>query len=245
MRELFIIVSFCTIFNLPSYAKNNDRKLEVVVVTGERNIDRENFFAMLNAFKEMNIMEITHPEIRDLMGSDRMPLFDVIVFYDMPSKIQLTDEQKERIATFFKEGVPALFLHHSLVSYQNWNEFKEIIGAKYYEEKTVVNDQLVKSGYQHDVAYTVKVVDPKHPITKGMSDFSIYDEVYNNIIINAGVQPILTTDHQLSTPVVGWINSYGKSNIVYLLNGHDKNAFENPNYQKLVENAIRWAFSAN
>jgi len=34
---------------------------------------------------------------------------------------------------------------------------------------------------------------------------------------------------------------YGPARVVYLQSGHDHFAYENPNYQKLVRQAIWWA----
>ncbi|MGH7972887.1 MAG: ThuA domain-containing protein [Limisphaerales bacterium] len=40
--------------------------------------------------------------------------------------------------------------------------------------------------------------------------------------------------------MIGWTKTYGKARIVYLQSGHDHFAYENPNYQKILAQAIRW-----
>ena len=43
--------------------------------------------------------------------------------------------------------------------------------------------------------------------------------------------------------LAGWVKVAGRTPIAYLQNGHDRTAWENPAYQTLVLNAIKWAAS--
>jgi len=54
------------------------------------------------------------------------------------------------------------------------------------------------------------------------------------------VTPLLTTDEPTSTKTIGWAHTYGKSRVAYLELGHDHLAYENPSYQRLLAQAIRW-----
>ena len=51
-------------------------------------------------------------------------------------------------------------------------------------------------GYEHDVDVPVKIVAPAHPITAGVSDFTINDEIYWNFRTTADITPLLRTTHQ-------------------------------------------------
>ena len=219
--KTIILMMLGLAFISPDLTAQKADKQHVLIVTGEKKFDRESFFAMFNSFKNISWSELQHPSVIDLLGTDELPDFDAIVFYDMPARIELTEEQKERISLFFSSGVPVVFLHHALLSYQSWDEFRLILGGRYFENETLFNGTLVRSGYRHDVEYSVKVVDPEHPVTRGMSDFVITDEVYNQYITNPGITPLLTTDHPESGSIIGWVNRYGQSTVVYLINGHD------------------------
>ena len=135
------------------------------------------------------------------------------------------------------EGKGLVFLHHSLVSYQEWNEFEKIIGGRYI----ISDDDQKASNYRHDVEIPVKVVDKNHPITKGVDDFVIHDEVYGNYKVSSTVNPLLTTTHPESGKIIGWTNNYGKSRIVYIQLGHDHYAYDNPKYRRLIKQSIDWA----
>jgi len=210
------------------------KKLHVLVVTGGHDFDRKSFFEMFDSFQEISYTELKHPEANSQLGKINSKTFDAVVFYDMPKTI--SEAEKESYHKLLKLGKGLVFLHHSLASYQNWNEFKPIIGGKYHEEK----NSPATSTYQHDVTFKIKIADSKHPITKGITDFEILDEVYGNTEVLSDVTPLLTADHPQSSKTIGWTHQKENSRIVYIQPGHDKNGWFNPNYQKLVKQAIAY-----
>src|SRR5690606_17554153 len=102
-----------------------ERHLNVLVVTDDRKFNREAFFALFESFQDIRLTKISHPDILDFFGTDSIRSFDAIVFYDMPEQVILTDTQKQNILKFFDEGAPAIFLHHSLLSYRQWEQFPD------------------------------------------------------------------------------------------------------------------------
>ena len=172
-------------------------------------------------------------------GPIRPKSTDVLVLYDMHQEI--SDEAKADFVNWLKEGKGLVVLHHAIASYQNWPEYQKIIGARYYLQKTNVNGvEKARSAYQHGVNFKIHVVDPQHPITRGMKDFEIHDETYKLFDVADDVHPLLTTDEPLSNDVIAWWKTYGTGRVVYIQSGHDHFAYENPSYQKLLRQAIRW-----
>jgi uncharacterized protein len=244
MRTLIImliaaILGGCT-------GSNKDKKqFNVLVVTDERKFNREAFFAMFDSFENIRWTESHRSQAVEMIGSGSIRDYDAVVFYDMPEKVELSREQKQWITRYFKEGAPVVFLHHAILSYRPWDGFVDIIGGRYYNIPAFVTNKgdTVLSEYQHDVHFNVKIADAKHPITKGMADFEIFDETYNKFYVKDDVKVLLTTDHPSCNPTIGWVNAYGKSQVVYLMNGHNETAYENPHFRQLLSNAIRWVAS--
>jgi len=87
----------------------------------------------------------------------------------------------------------------------------------------------------------VKVLDPKHPVTKGLRDFEVLDETYSGYYVDPEAKPLLTTTEPSSTPVIGWTKKYGKARVVTLQSGHDAHTFGNASFRKLLKQAIFWA----
>jgi hypothetical protein len=230
MKQLnkFLLISILILICSQASAK----MLNVLIVTGGHDFDRKSFFEMFDTFQKISYTELKHPEANLQLGKIDLKTYDAVVFYDMPKTI--SEAEKESYNKLLKAGKGLVFLHHSLASYQQWDEFKTILGGKYHEEK----NSPATSTYQHDLTFKVKITDPKHPVTKGISDFEILDEVYGNTEVLSGVTPLLTTNHPQSSKIIGWTHKIENSRIVYIQPGHDKNAWLNLNYQKLVWQAI-------
>lgn len=226
-----ILVVPILFFSSLSQAQTSQR---VLIVTGGHDFEREAFFDIFRDMPEVEFQEVSQPQANQLYDSQLIDSFDVLLFYDM---VQDIDEiQKAAFLNMLKEGKGMVFLHHSLVSYQEWDEFEQIIGGRYF----LSGQDQDSSTYRHDVEIPVKVIPDDHPVTTGLNDFTIHDEVYGNFKVLPRVHPLLSTTHPESGNIIGWTNTYGNSRIVYLQLGHDRYAYENPNYRRLLQQAIAW-----
>ena len=225
--KTLIRLSFVFAFLLTSSCFFSAKKINVLIVTGGHDFDNKSFFEMFDSFKKISYRELVHPEAnRQIMEMD-IKSFDAVVFYDMPKIIK--EEEKITYEKLVKEGKGLLFLHHSICSFQDWNEFKTFTGGKYYEKKK--DESFGASSYQHDIDFKVHINDNSHPVTRGLKDFELLDEVYGNLEVLPGVHPLLSTDHPKSNKLIGWTLEKGKSRIVFIQPGHDKQSYFYPNYQ--------------
>jgi type 1 glutamine amidotransferase len=221
-------------------ARPEDNKIRVLLITGGHDFEHEPFLAVFRENPEISFEEVTQPKAQERFRPDAARPYDVIVLYDMWPEIG--EEAKADFVNLLKQGKGLVALHHSIADYPNWDEYSRIIGAKYYLQKQVVNGvEKPVSIFQHGVRFTVRIADPKHPVTRGLKDFEILDETYGKFEVAPKVKPLLTTDTPTSGPIIGWVRNYGKARVVYLQLGHDHTAYEDPNYRRLVAQAIRWA----
>ena len=230
---LFILVTLSS--NIIYISKCPGQDLQrLLIFTGGQEFEREAFFDIFEDMPDVDYQEVIHPKASPIFDSTLIDHFDVLLFYDMVQEID--DVQKAAFLNVLKEGKALVFLHHSLVSYQEWDEFERIIGGRY----VLANKDQDSSTYRHDVEIPVMLADKDHPITSGMNNFIIHDEVYGKFKVLPIVHPLLKTTHPESGEIIGWTNEYGLSRIVYLQLGHDHYAFENPNYRRLLKQAIDW-----
>jgi type 1 glutamine amidotransferase len=214
-------------------------ELKVVVVTGGHAFEREPFFEMMDSIEEITYTEAVQKDHSELFEDISNWKYDVIVFYSMTQEI--SEKRKKNFLKLLNQGVGVVALHHTMCSFQQWPEFKKIIGTKYYTKDIIEDGVMCKAGsYEHDIDMAIRVRDKLHPITEGMSDFPIHDEGYKNCWFDQGNYVLLTTDHASSDETVGWVRRYGKSKICTIQLGHDSQAYENRNYRRLVKRAILW-----
>jgi len=240
-RILFSLL-ILSLFISVSSAGNPSKKIRILVLTGGHSYKTEQFNKMLENLGENISYQIAEfPAAYDMFKPENRDKYDVLVFYHMWQKI--TDDQAKLFAETISEGKPVVALHHSICAYDDWPEYWNIIGGKYFHKQTTFNGKDYQPcSYIHDLHFKVKVTDPKNPVTKGVSDFEIFDETYKGYYVEEGVTPLLTTNEPSSTPVIGWSKKYGKSRIVVLQSGHDAPTFENPNFRKLLKQSIQWVY---
>lgn len=231
---LLILTAGCTQF---SFAQQ--QKTRVLVISGGHGFKHEAFYDVFNSIPSITYDTLVQPQANVLIASPDVNKYDVLVFYDMFDSI--TPAQQQAYVSLLKKGTSMIFLHHSLVSYQNWPEFIKIVGGQYHTHTVVVNGDTLKTSYEHDVNIPVKVENKKHPVTRGISDFEIVDEVYGGVEILPQVKPLLSTTHPKSMRYLAWINHYGKSDVLYIQLGHGPSGYSNPNFRKLIQQAIEWS----
>jgi type 1 glutamine amidotransferase len=219
------------------------KKINVLVVTGGHDFDHPSFYALFNAIPSITYDSLVQPQANALIASPAINKYDVLVFYDMFDSISAA--QQQAYIRLLKKGASMIFLHHSLVSYQHWPEFLQITGGQYHTQPVVVNSDTLKAGYEHDVNIPVKVEDKNHPITRGINDFEVVDEIYSGVEILPRVKPLLSTTHPKSMHYLAWINHYGNSDIVCIQLGHGPSCHTDPNYRRLIQQAIEWSAKRN
>jgi len=214
-------------------------KLKVVVVTGGHAFEHEPFFKIFDSIEEIAYTEAIqkdHSELfEDISGWD----YDVIVFYSMTQEI--SEKRRRNFLKLLDRGVGVVALHHIMCAFQDWPEFRKIIGARYCLADTKIDDVMYKAGtYKHDIDMPISITDKQHPITEGMDDFVIHDEGYKNCWFDKDNHILLTADHPASDKTVAWVRQYGKAKVCTIQLGHDSKAYENRNYRWLVRRAILW-----
>jgi type 1 glutamine amidotransferase len=155
---------------------------------------------------------------------------------DLPY-LPLLDRHKHAFEDYITAGRPLLVHHGAIASYDDWPRFGELVGYWW-----------VWGASQHSPfgTHQVRVQPTEHPITSGVADYTIDDELFYNLHVAPGYAPsVLATaswdgrEHPMvMTHTRGEIGGAGRT--VYLANGHDLRAFEAPALRTLWLNAIHW-----
>ncbi len=248
MRNLRICIIGCCLLGLLVWSpgtgaaqlKPLSKNIRVLVVTGGHGFEKEPFFKLFQDNPDITYQAVEHPKAQAMLTAEAAKQYDVIVTYDFNQKI--TDEAKADFIARLKDGKGLVVLHHSIAAYPEWPEYWKIIGARYYLAATNINGVAkARSAYKHGVDFKVHIADTHHPVTRGLKDFDIHDETYKWFDVFPDCHPLLTTDEPESNKVIGWAKTYEHARVVYMELGHDHFAYENPSYQQLLRQAIRWA----
>jgi type 1 glutamine amidotransferase len=210
-------------------------KIRALVLTGGHGFDAKPFFRIFSENPDITFTSIEHTK-GTADGWERADLSagDVVVLYDMPAAI--TPAQQARVRSLFARGTGLLVLHHALCGIQkSWPDYERIIGGLY---PTVAGEK--SGGYRHDVDIPVVIAKRDHPITQGLADFTVRDEIYWDFRVGADVTPLLTTTHPDSGKTIAWCRTEEKSRIVYLQLGHGLPCYDDPHYREIVARSLRW-----
>jgi uncharacterized protein len=233
---VFLFASLCIAADPAQKAPD---KIRVLVVTGGHGFEKEPFFKLFQDNPDITYQAAEHPNAHKLLTAEAARQWDVLVLYDMHQDI--TPEAKADFVARLKEGKGLVVLHHAIANYQAWPEYTTIIGAHYYLAATNINGVAKpRSAYKHGVDFRIHLADTQHPVTRGVKNFDIHDETYKWFDVAEACHALLTTDEPESNKVVGWAKTYHGARVVYIQLGHDHFAYENPNYQQILKQAIRW-----
>ncbi len=234
MRTLTIIA---VLLFLNTACKKEQLLPRVLVVTGGHSYDTTSFVDMFRSLELFRFDTLSHPYVNKLLASEYIYDYDVLLFYDyMPD---LPAEDSILFNNLAIRGMPMLFLHHSICSCQRWDGFREMVGGRYVIEGYGTGSER-PSEYTHDLDIPVHIVDKNHPVTRGMEDFMIHDEGYLHLQMAGGITPLLTTDHPGCSSPLAWSIRHGASTTVYMMPGHDRQAYDNPHFRQLVSNTLGW-----
>ena len=169
-------------------------------------------------------------------------------------------------------GKGVVALHHAIAGWPAWPEYAELLGGRFlYAPGELRGVPRPDSGYRHDVTHEVRLLDPAHPVVAGLPDkFTLTDELYLSEVFEDLVTPLLASgagftrghfysaalavagqmysnsgwEHADGSSLVGWTKRARNSPLVYLQPGDGPETYADPNYKRLIENAIRWVASA-
>ncbi len=248
----------------------------ILVLTRGHPFERDPFFEMIDS-TGYAWSHIEHPAAQKFITSDSLQNYKAIVFYDMPginldtappkaTFFEPNDEFKMSFINHLKKGIGCVFIHHAIAGWPAWEEYGNIIGGRFlYQEEMVRGVKKPDSGYRHDVKYKV-MKDGIHPITNGVEDFQITDELYLAEIFEDDINPILRSNyeftdknfysaaralegemfsnrdwsHEKGSNIVGWTKKYENSSIAYLQFGDGPSSYKNENFRKLIKQSISW-----
>ena len=182
--------------------------------------------AIYDVLKQADHFDITQVE-EDLsaLEAPKLDPYDVVVFYYTVGTI--TDAQKNGLLNFVASGKGFVGIHSAADSFRDCPEYRAMVGGWFVT-------------HPHYRQYQVSVVDPEHPITKGLEEFFVTDEQYI-LDYDPRVHVLCSALWKGEAVPVAWIKDWGKGRVFYLALGHDPQACRDVNFRLLLERGTLWA----
>lgn len=217
-------------------AEPSPAPLRVVLLTGGHGYQRAAYLDMFGGEPGLQLTHVEHAG-QTASGWEHPSLdgCDAVLLYDLQQHI--TELQRARLLGLLARGVGLVVTHHALVSFQGWPQYERIIGGRYVEGG---DGDHGGSSYRLDVDVPVQIVDRSHPVTSGLQDFTLRDEIYVGFRASLDVTPLLVTSQPESGNPIAWTRSEGQSRIVYLQPGHGPETYGSHAYRRLLGNALRF-----
>ncbi|MBI3878769.1 MAG: ThuA domain-containing protein [Verrucomicrobia bacterium] len=139
-----------------------------------------------------------------------------------------------KITAAHKAGVPGVVIHCAMHTYRatdidDWREFLGVTSRR----------------HDHQSNYAVKIVEPKHPIVKGMPANWVtpMDELYVIEKLWPKAKALATSKSEKDGndyPVI-WTNQYGKARVFGTTYGHSDETFRDPVFLEYLSRGVLWA----
>lgn len=216
-------------------------KLKVIILTGSNNHNWKATTQQLKTmYDETKHFELSITESPDTLRYKDFKTFDVVVsnWNQWPKNDKPWPEStKKDLMQFIEEGGGFVLFHASSASFYDWKAYHELVGGTWGK------------GTRHGKIATHKIIfqDKDHPITNGIEDFWIKDELWVNLQLQQNLN-ILATSHSevknkgrgLNEPVMLW-STKGKGRCFYNVLGHNVEALKNKNWKKIMLRGTEWA----
>ena len=149
-------------------------------------------------------------------------------------------ETEQAFLDFVRKGGGFVVIHAAACTFQGWPEFQQINGLTWKDGYT---------GHTRYDTFQVSVEDQDHPIARGLTDFLITDELYQNMVQVAG-HDLHTVWKAYSAPEIGGTGKdqpilvctrFGEGRGVNFVLGHDVAAMGNLGFRTLLLRSAEWA----
>jgi type 1 glutamine amidotransferase len=155
-------------------------------------------------------------------------------------EFKFTTGQQEAIFDLVRNGHGYVSIHAADNAAKDWlPEWRDMLGG-------IFSHIGMPDGKTRKGTYTVKIADTGSPITRGLKDFTIKDELYYHVQMQPDVRPLASIEFQGVAWPVAWTRTFGKGRVFHTVLGHrdfgpDKDdPLRDPNLTRLIVQGVDW-----
>ncbi len=158
----------------------------------------------------------------------------VVLCFGFWEEADPSDEAKAGLLNYVRNGGNVVALHFACSSFQDWDEYAGLLGRVW--KKGV-------GGHGPYGDFLVNIKSSEHPITRGIEDFQIQDELYAKLTGDEEIEVLATaySDWSMKVEPIVFVKRYGKGRVVHNVLGHGLDSKQHPVYQQLLTRGVEWA----
>ena len=226
--------------------KKNPDGVPVLLLTGgqrEHHGYREQAFYLAGLLEDTGRYRVTMCEDAALLETPALKKYGLLIVNAdrRDPEFKLSQGQMKAITDAVNGGMGYVSIHGADNAAADWSpEFKAMLGGVF--SHFGLPDGKVKKG-----TYTIRIAETSSPVTRGLKDFELKDELYYHMQMQPGVEPLATTSHDGGDWPVAWTKPYGSGRVFHTPLGHrdfgpeKADPLRDPNLAKLVLQGIDWA----
>jgi len=241
-KPFLLLVTACLFFPFSGISgKGNGNIIQILLISGKNNHEWQKTSPLFTKIMEEDgCFKVTVTQRPDTLKAIDLKPYKVIAsnWNAFPESSRQWGETAEKaIMDFVNGGGGFVLFHAASASHYDWPEYQRMVGASWGKNT------------RHGAIETfeVKVADHRHPVTRGMNNFMITDELWVEMDQQPGNQVLCTAwsssgnnGRDQDEPVVICRNQ-GKGRCFYLVLGHDETAMTNPGWKTLIRRGTEWA----
>jgi type 1 glutamine amidotransferase len=149
---------------------------------------------------------------------------------------ELSAAARQAFLSLLHAGTGVLALHAATICFDDWPVFPEVLGAHW--------DWGV-SGHAPFQEHRVRIEKANpHPVTAGLADFTVADELYTDPVTVRGIRPLFTGEWDGRRHPLAWAHAYDRARVFYNGLGHGPEAFAHPVNRLVLQRAAQWCYRA-
>ncbi len=185
----------------------------------------------------------TQTDDLDFLRDEALRNYDVILINGWRAPLHggsLEEAHKDGLLKFMGRGGGLVTTHVGNGSFPDWPEFGRMVGMQYIDSSSTHTAEgplsvVAPPGPEDALA-------PAHPATRGMSRFTIVDELQLRLVEKAPVNVVASAERPTGgNQPVAWTTDYGDRQQVFVTSlGHGLEAWNNEYFLNMVVGALLW-----
>ena len=245
-RSILLAAALAALGATPALAqKKAPEGAKVLLLSGgqrEHHGYREQAMYLAGLLEDTRRYQVTIAEDAAVLEPANLSKYDIVMMTAdrRDPEHKLTEAQQRALLEHVKSGHGFVAIHGADNAAPDWlPEWREMLGG-------IFSHKGLPDGKTRKGAFTVKIVDTASPITSGLKDFPLKDELYYHMQMQPGVEPLATVRHEEQDWPVAWTRVYGSGRVFHTPLGHrdfgpgKDDPLRDPNMAKLLVQGIDW-----